>query len=198
MTQSALTVISAVSAGPLAALLPVLAGSLAAERQKLRVEQCFSEIVQLLEEQKELVRNLSDEQYKIVNEAALAVFQTTDQKKLRYLRAAVANVLNTEEIKSQDAAVLARVIRDISADEAEYVMRTFHYAGIHLMAENGGAQLLDKILRVDPDSREALIVSGLMSLGLLVPAEPTWDSPNILRFSGIVSKLIVLLRNDDE
>ena len=61
------------------------------------------------------------------------------------------------------------------------------------MATAEGQEFTDNILRVNPASRDALIVAGLMSLGILVPAEPTYDAPNILRFSGIVAKLISLL-----
>lgn len=194
LTQSVLTIISVISAGPLAALLPVLAGSLAAERQKARVELCLSEITSILSGHDQEIRNLSDEQYKIINETVLALFHTTEQEKLKYLRAIVANTLNVHDFKPQEATVLSRVVRDISAEEAEYVIRTFRYSGIHLMATEKGQEFSDNILRVDPHSRDAFIVGGLMSLGLLVPAEPTWNAPNVLRFSSIVVKLIVLLR----
>jgi len=193
-TQTALTVISAIAAGPLVALLPVLAGSIAAERQKARIEKCLAEISFILQEHSDFIRSLSDEQYKLVNESVLALLQTTDQKKLDYLRSVVANSLTTSNLEFQEAAVLSRVIRDISAEEADYLIRTFQYQGIHLMAPAEGQEFTDNILRVDPSTRDALIVSGLMSLGLLIPAEPTYSAPSILRFSGIVAKLILLLR----
>lgn len=194
VTQSALAAISALSAGPLAALLPILAGSLAAERQKVRVERFLCDITEVLEQHEEEIRNLSDEKYKLINETVLALLQTTEQAKLKYLRAVVANTLSAADFRSQEATVLSRVIRDMSAEEAEYLLGTFEYAGVHLMKPQSGPELLDNILRVDPDSHEALLVSGLMSLGLLVPAEPTWDAPNVLRFSSIVAKLIAILQ----
>ena len=193
VTQTALAAISAIAAGPLAALLPVLAGSLAAERQKARVEKCLAEIDTILQVHSESIRSLSDEQYKLINESVLAPLQTTQQKKLDYLRSVVANSLSAQGLKFQEVAVLSRVIRDISAEEADYLLQSFQYQGIHLMATAEGQEFTDNILRVNPASRDALIVAGLMSLGILVPAEPTYDAPNILRFSGIVAKLISLL-----
>src|SRR5690348_15695450 len=93
VTQSALTAVAAMAAGPLAALLPVLAGCLAAERQRKRVEETLKEIDGILQAHAQAIRNLSDEQYKIVNEAILACLQTTHIEKLRYLRAAVSNAI---------------------------------------------------------------------------------------------------------
>jgi len=100
-------------------------------------------------------------------------------------------------LQSEEAIILSRVVRDISAEEAAFVLRTFKFDGIHLMAAQEGQQVTDNILRIDPSSREALIVSGLLSLGLLSPAEPTWDAPNVLRFTGVVAKLVALLRKSD-
>ncbi len=80
-TESALTVVAALVGGPLAPLLPVLAKSLASERQKARLELAFMDINAALEEHGEQIRDLSDEQYKIINEAVLALLQTTQMGK---------------------------------------------------------------------------------------------------------------------
>lgn len=196
VTQSALTVVAALAGGPLAALLPVLAGSLASERQRARVEQALVAISGILESHATKIRDLTDEQYKVINESVLALLQTTQAEKLSYLRAVVANAIAMREIEPQEATVLSRVVRDISAEEAAFLIRYFAFDGIHLMAPPAGQQFTDNIVRIDPGSKEALVVSGLLSLGLLAPAEPTWDAPNVLRFSRIVAKLIALLKID--
>lgn len=197
LTESALTVFVAIAGGPLAALLPVLGRSLAAERQRKRVEHALSDIAVVLEQHNEQIQNLTDEQYKIVNEAIFALLQTNHEEKLSYLRAVIENALQSKDFQSQEAIILSRVVRDISAEEAAFLVRTFKFDGIHLMAPQKGQEFTDNILRVNPASREALTVSGLLSLGLLSPAEPTWDAPNVLRFTGVVAKLLALLRKPD-
>jgi hypothetical protein len=196
VAESALTVLAAIAGGPLAPLLPVLATSLASERQRARVEEALADIGRVLDAHTNQIRNLTDEQYKIINEVVLALLQTTHTEKLKYLRAAVGNALVLRDVEPQEATVLSRVVRDISAEEATFVIKNFSFDGFHLMAPPPGQEFTDNILRVNPASREALIVSGLLSLGLLLPAEPTYDAPNVLRFSSIVAKLIALLKTD--
>jgi len=197
LTESALTVFVAIAGGPLAPLLPVLSKSLAAERQRKRVEEALSEVAAVLSRHQDQLDSLTDEQYKVINDTVLAFFQTTHKEKLGYLRAVIANTLQSKDIESQEAIIVGRVIRDISAEEAAFLLRTFQYQGIHLMAAEEGQKFDDNILRVNPSSKDALSVSGLMSLGLLAPAEPTWDAPNVLRFTSVVGKLIALIRPSD-
>ena len=197
VTESALTVLVAIAGGPLAPLLPVLTKSLAAERQRKRVEQALGDIGQVLRDHEAQIRDLSDEQYKVINESVLALFQTTHEDKLKYLRAAVKNAFQLRDIAPQESIALSRVVRDISADEVAYLMRTFQYAGIHLFAAPEDQKFTDNILRVNPKSQDALLVSGLLSLGLLVPAESTYGAPNVLRFSNVAAKLLALLKSPD-
>lgn len=196
-TESALTVVGAMAGGPLAPLLPILAKSLASERQRKRVESTLAEIGSVLAEQEEKINRLSDEQYKLINETVLAVLHTTHEEKLAYLRTVVRNSINTTNLRAEEAAILSRIVRDISAAEADFLLRTFQFVGIHLIETQAGEEFSDGILRIDPKSAEALTVSGLLSLGLLAPAEPTWDAPNVLRFTAVVAKLLVLLRSTD-
>lgn len=197
LTESALTAIAAVAGGPLAALLPVLAKSLASKRQRVRVESALVEISRVLDAHESQIQDLTDAQYKLVNEAVLALLQTTQFEKLTYLRSAVTNALDMRDLRPQEATLLSRVIRDISAEEAAFVVKHFAFDGFHLMAAPEGQKFSDNILRVNPSSHEALLVSGLLSLGLVLPAEPTYGALNVLRFSGIVVKLIALLKPRD-
>jgi hypothetical protein len=193
-TQSALTVIGAVAGGPLAPLLPILATSLAATRQQRRIEAELDAIQRLLAERTQAIENLSDEQYKLVNEAVLAVLQTTHATKLKLLRNAVQNSLTLEGVQSREAVMLSRIIRDISAEEADFLLRTFQYAGIQILTTDADSVTADGILNISPASSDALNVSGLLSLGLLTPAESSFDSMGVMRFSGLSAKVIALLR----
>ena len=95
----------------------------------------------------------------------------------------------------QQAIMLSRIVRDISVDEAVFVLRNFGYEYI-LVSPSGVKTTNDpKTCYVLRDSPDALTVFGLLSLGILSPAEPVPDP--LLRFTGIVAKLVVLLREKD-
>lgn len=192
-TEAVFTLVSALSGSPLAALLPVLAKSLASERQQKRVEDALIQIDTTLNEHTEALRNLTDSQYKLINEAILALLQTTSTEKIEYLRRAIHNSLVVGGgILAQEAVVLARIVRDISADEADFLVKHFHYDRIQLASASVGHE--QKVLTIAPESQEGLVVTGLVSLGLLSAAEPAWDESGLMRFSPIVAKLLVLLR----
>jgi methionine aminopeptidase len=142
-TEAALTVVAAISGGPLAPLLPVLSKSLAAARQKARVEAELKAIHEVLASQAARVEALSDEQYKVVNETVLAVLQTTQEQKLKLLRNAVANALAADIGHAREAAMLSRIIRDISAEEAAFLATAFAYDGVQPMETQPGEAFED-------------------------------------------------------
>lgn len=191
-SEVALSVLGALAGGPLAPLLPVLAKSLAATRQHGRVVAALTRIDQTLREHAGELERLTDEQYRLVNEAVLAVLQTTNERKLAYLRNAVRNALAIDHFLPQESVVLGRIIRDISAEEAAFLFANFNYERVQLAKVR--APDATRALTIDPDSSEGTVVVGLISLGLLSPAEPTFDESGLLRFSPIVAKLLVLLR----
>jgi hypothetical protein len=192
LTESALTVVGALAGGILAPLLPVLAKSLASERQRQRVESYLNEVHEALTGMGERLRDLTDEQYKVLNEVILSALHTTEQGKLDYLKKVVLNTPTTARFDSQEAVLLSRIVRDISAQEAAFLAANFSYRGVHVFAPDNATTV--DILRVTPNSREASIVSGLLSLGLLTPGEPTWGAPNVMIFSPIAAKFLALIK----
>lgn len=74
-----------------------------------------------------------------------------------------------------------------------FVVDNFSYRGLHIAAP--GTSTEEGILQVRPGSRDELLVSGLLSLGVLAPGQPTLGQ--LLGFSGITAKLILLLKDDD-
>ena len=194
VTEAGLTAFGAIIGGVLAPLLPILAKSLASERQRRRVETALSDLASVLQQHEAALRNLTDEQYKVINETVLTLLQTTQEEKLKYLRAVVENSLSEDRMLPEEASVLSRIIRDISAEEIAFLLATFRYSGIALTElPQPPEQQQDNILHVSPSSREALAVSGFLSLGLVASGGPTWDLTP-LRFTRIVAKLIALLR----
>jgi len=196
-TEAGLTALGAIAGGALAPLLPVLAKSLASERQRKRVEATLVQIAETLEQHEGAIRSLTDAQYKLLNETVLTLLQTTQEEKLNYLRAVVANALSEAELLPEEASILSRVVRDISVEEIRFLLHAFKYAGGVALSEQSqpGEGPGSDVLYVSPKSREALAVSGLLSLGLVVAGVPTWDITP-LRFTRIVAKLLALLEPD--
>lgn len=193
VTEVALTAVGAAAGGVLAPLLPVLAKSLAAERQRERVEATLRAIGAELDRQHELVTELTDGQYQLINEVVLSALQTTQQEKLEFLRAAVRNALHQRDIPQEEAVILSRIIRDISANEASFLLRSFHFDGVALTPmEQPAEPQEDNILHIAPDAPDALYVGGLVALGVLHTGQPTWDIAP-LRFGRFTAKLIALL-----
>jgi len=190
--EVALTLVAAAAGSPLAALLPVLGKTLAAERQRQRVEATLVAMDALLVEHSQQLAELTDSQYKFVNEAILALLHTTSEQKMVLLKNAVRNGLIDSSLPSQEAVFLSRIVRDISHEEAEFLSKNFAYQRIWLN-ETPAADHEIPTLAVLPQSPEGQVVIGLMSLGLITPAEPTWDDSGLLRFSPLVAKLLALL-----
>ena len=191
--DGALTVIGAVSGGPLAALLPILGRSLAAERQRVRVETALTEIDRILNEHADALNAISDAQYKLINEVVLALLHTTSAAKIKFLKHVVRNTVSKSSLGDQDAVLLSRIVRDMSADEMSFLKQNFGYGRVQVATTTVEADHVKRVLNVKPGTAEALVVTGLVSLGLLEAAEPTWDETGMLRYSDVTAKLIALL-----
>lgn len=192
VTESAFTLIAALSGNPLAVLLPVLNNALASGRMRRRVEAALLDIDTRLRLHEDKLSDLSDSQYKLLNETILAVLQSTDSEKLEYLRQAVDNCLSMSDLQLQESVVLSRVIRDISAEEVRFCIQNSSFDYVQLISSTPSD--VQSVLAVDPEDRLALIVTGLMALGLLMPAEATWDGSGRLKFSSVVARLITLVQ----
>ena len=190
--KSSLAMLAVADGGVVSAVLPILAKSLASERQKKRFEQAISDIGDTLKMHEQAIRELSDAQYKLIGGVILALTQTTDDDKVQYLKLAVQNGLHQTEIRRQEAVMLGRLLRDISAEEACFLIGNFGFERVWFNESpvNGS----ENIIAVKPSSLDGLVVAGLISLGLLLPAEPTWDDSGLLRFAPLVAKLLALLR----
>jgi hypothetical protein len=194
-TESAATVVAALVGSPLAALLPVLTNALANGRHRARLEATLSQMNATLTENVAKVQKLSDEQYKVVNEAILAAFQTLDAQKLEYLRRVVRNGLDQTDLVPQEAAALSRIVRDISAEELDFLIEHANVRRIQVAKE---FLREDDVLKIPSDSPTTPIFLGLISLGLLMPGEPTWDDSDLYRFSSLKDKLLDLVRDTGE
>jgi len=78
LAKAGLTIIAAAAASPLAAFLPLLAESLAGRRHSARIEKALEDIQRLLKEHETQIEKLTDPQYKLLNEAVIAIMQNTE------------------------------------------------------------------------------------------------------------------------
>jgi hypothetical protein len=192
--EAALTVIAALVGGPVAPLLPVLAKSLAATRQRQRIEATLLDICNELEKHEQALVVMTDAQYKLVNESVLALLQTAQVEKLKLLKNAVSNALITDGVADHEAVLLSRVIRDISPEEAAFLARNYSRAGVTYTSTPSPLAIPEDVLSVAANSADALLVTGLLSLGILTPAENTWEGIGVMRFSRLAPMLLALLR----
>lgn len=161
-TAAAATSAAVASGGMLAALLPILTASLASGRHARRIELFINDVSDILEQHAETLEHLTDSQYELINSAVMSALHTLDLNKIKYLRIAVESVLDMD-INPVNSAYIARVIRDISAEEAEFLLRTSEHQQMAYGADNQTPE----IFMVDPDSADAIALDGLVSLGVI-------------------------------
>jgi len=177
---------------PLAAFVPFLFQSLATGRQTKRVDESLENINEILKLHEDKLKNLSDSQYKLINEVVFSVFQTVNQEKILFLNAVVSNTITQDEINSKNVDYISRVIRDISADEIKFIKNSFSYRGIIIGDKIEGDEA-EKILFIKPDSSEEIIVSGLVNMGLLYSKNSVWGGIKF-EFSPVVVKLLAIFK----
>jgi len=175
---------------PLAAFVPFLMQSLATRRHSARIDKALNDINEILKSHGEEIQNINDYQYKLISEVVATVFNTIDQEKLEFLKAAINNTINNEELNKKNTEYLSRILRDISISEINFLLDNFKYENIFV--SNGASS--DKNLHIKPGTETEVIASGLINLGLIYSKNPKFDVTKYV-FSPVVPKLIALLRN---
>lgn len=180
ITQAGLAAVAASVGTPLAALLPVLAGTLAAGRHRLRVEKALERIEAILSAHPHKLDTLTDPQYKLMNEVALAVLQNTEDEKVKYLHRAMIVGLEKSEISHTISAQISRALRDMTAGELAFVIA---HSGKAIMIGPVSGDIASNITIIDRNSEDMIYVSGLMGMGILSPAGSTWDDTGVYMFA---------------
>ncbi len=189
VAQSGVAALAAIAGGPLAAMLPPLANSLSFQHYKQTVTNELRGISETLWQHQEALNNLKPSSFKLLSETVVTVLQTLDQRKLEYLRRVVVNSLN-EEINDLESYQLARIIRDISGEETEYLLNNFQISTFGF----GDFGKSSEVHYVSFNTREAQLINGLVSIGVLVSHDTTQDTIGLYRFARIAGKLIALLK----
>ncbi len=180
---------------PLAGLLPSLLDSLARGRQVQRFEQSLKELEAGLNTMHAQVRELSDDQFKVVAEAGSAMFSTVDPRKLDLLKTAALRAVMRPDVVEGVADALSRQLREMSSAEAAFLVRHVNAAGLFISNEEFADP--EGTVRVKPGSDEEIAMSGLMSLGLIYARADTWDA-QMFEWSPLAPKLAELLLGSEE
>lgn len=192
VTEGTMTLLAGATATtlPIAALLPILTNTFAHRRQQERLEAAIKEITLELERHNEQLEKLSDEQYHVLSETISTMFQTINPEKVAYLKSAILNSLFIKDLIPQESVMLARIIREISAEEVDFIFKNNSFKYIRI--SNSDNDRADTLL-IPHESRESLIVAGLETIGVLEFGIGTMGDGNSLRFSKLTSKLLTLL-----
>lgn len=185
----------ALSATLLAPLLAPLAQALASGRQIKRVEEAMASTEALLQKHSEALKNITDEQYKVINEAILSIYSATNDEKIEYLKRAIQNALSMSDIQAHESVALGRLLRDLSAEEARFLISNF--SAEYIILTKQPSQTAGSSVLVNYMSPEGIVVNGLLSLGLVAPSILKFmeEEQSTLEFTPLVAKLIALLRS---
>jgi hypothetical protein len=176
---------------PLAAFIPMLVPTLASRRHSERLKRAIEDIEKILNEHQDKLRNISDDQYKIINESIAAAFYTIDERKLEYLKSVIKNATVNADVCDGYSDAISRVIRDISAEEVLFLFANSNYEGVTVTKQT---TTNERLLVLKPGSESELVLSGLINLGLFYTKDTGWDSA-IYSWSPIVGRILDLLRD---
>lgn len=181
------------------ALLSVLASIPASKRHKSRTENTLIQVVQTLNQHEEELANLSDAQFKMINETLLTILHNLEEEKLNYLKSVIRNTLDCQDLTHHEAALLSRIIRDMSAAEAKFLVNSADgrepFEEI-IIYEVPAECVKEKALWLSPQSENTVLATGLINLGLLLPEGSGLGGSLSYRFSPVAKTLMKLLKSD--
>lgn len=195
----AMTVIAASSGGIAAALLPLLGGALANSRYKARIERTLLEIATRLKSLEGQLRNITDENYQLLNNLIVVCLQTANERKLKMLANAVENSIIIEGISDFDSAQMSRIISEISADEVLFLLNLDPKKEIEIDNGLGETDMhsIECTIFKD-DSVESEMVRNLFAVGVFKRGVRTWGQLERYAFTRVCGKLRQLLDGSGE
>jgi hypothetical protein len=124
-----------------------------------------------------------------VNEAIAAAFYNIDEQKLAILKHAITKAIDEPDIADSTSEALSRAIRDISVEEARFIVNNFHHSKFTIGPNQIDGEYVHSI---QPGSKELALVSGLISLGL-IHSPVTYVASVVYEWTPLVAKLVRLL-----
>lgn len=105
----------------------------------------------------------------------------------------LSNSIASQRHKKRVESVLieiSRILRDISANEIAFLSNNKGFKKIVFEDST-----LDSELYIVPGSDESVIISGLISMGLIIPSTPSIDGISAYQFSPLVAKMLAVLND---
>ena len=213
------TAIGAFAGGIPGAILPVLTNSLAHQRHVARVEKAINDILLILDDHKEQIKNITDPQYKIISESISCVHRCVDDEKIKYLKKVISNVFSSVDLEHEETDKISGIIRNITANEAKFLVKKsldgkpfkritllqnppppkseYHpekkIATLSITLVNPNDYVKDDSLNIRENSTTNQMVYDLQILGLLRNYESN-DKGIVYKFTPIADKVCNLLK----
>jgi len=191
ITKAGLTAFAVSVGTPVAALLPILSETLAAGRHRKRVEHELHRIDAILKVHKHRLDDLTDSQYKLINEIVLAILQNTEDEKTEYLSKAIEAGLNYNELNHTISSQVSRALRDMTAGELAFVLDNSEYT---IMIGPISGEVPQDIKIIDRNSEEMIYLTGLLGLGVVHSAGSTIDDGGRYVFAKFCTSLRDLIK----
>jgi len=188
--QASATAAAALVGGPLAALVPLLLATISGTRHDERIKNALSEICITLENMKDLVDQMTDPSYKLLNDAILCLPHSVQEEKIKYLKTCITRCITNDRLNMHNATKIGRLLRDISAEEISFISK---YRDTPITFSSTG-ELHDGV-NIDKFSEDGNIATGLVSLGLLVEVGSVGEFSAVshLKFNDVAFELLKLV-----
>jgi hypothetical protein len=187
------SLIAASGAVFLAPLLPVLTNSIASNRAEKRITKALKELDFRLSKYEEKIKNLSDNQYKLIGDLVSAIMQSTSDSKILLLQDATVGCIFMDEVEEHEASILARVLRDITVVEFKCLLFCKDYNEIVIRSVPvKGVVSRPNMLDLRSEEPQAHILNNLVYLNLLRNEISGYGVDIYIKYTPIADKLIKL------
>lgn len=159
-----MTAVGVVSGNPLAAFLPLLAATPAARRHRERIEKSLMELHDRLVPLESQLQALTDAQFQYVGELASLIIRSTNEKKIEVLKRAIERGVASAEPIEKFGVQLARLLRDITPEEAAFLLDHAKYKEILIDFDAKGDS---SVAMIKKGTRDYELLGGLLTLGLI-------------------------------
>ena len=178
------------------ALLPVLTDCLARGRHDRRLAEWLADVNARLRHLGDHLNRYSDAQYRLTVGIIQTAFETIDAEKLRLLKAATINIAGSDYLEHFEAQLFSRILRDVSATEIAFLVKHRDAPAFSFLALSADDQ--KRARNFHPNSSEALILRGIINLGLVArsPTEGTYGDLGAYLIAPFVPKLLELVAGD--
>lgn len=197
ITATAATALATLSGGA-AVFLPTLTGCFAQIRSESRVKETFEELNRRLGEVESLCKNMSDHQYKLINEIVFTALQTVDPKKLDALQDLAVGSVFQPDLEEYEAVVLARTLRDISVTELSFVRSLNSFDEITVFNPTLDGFKPRKNQQVfENESFEHSLLKSLVAIGMLDVKETGFGGTENYHLTAISRRIIAMMAAGD-